>query len=133
MAAPILVVTTIYDSRDFIVIKVVIPTGGNLDVVASRILNLTTFTTDRTPTSLKIVGVAARLANCTAILYQDATVDVHLLSITDGMNASCEDFPIPLTAAAGTTGDLLLSTHGIGLLGVGAVAHGHITIRCRKI
>ncbi len=128
MVAPIPVTTTLLDSMDFVIIRVTIPTGGDADLAATRILNLATYTTDKVPSRLKICGVQARLAGFTAVLLQDATTDVHLLSLTDGMDECYEDCPIGMTGAAGTTGDLLLTT-----VGIGTTDHGHIILRCKKI
>ncbi len=127
MAAPIPVTTTLYDSHDFVVVKITIPTGGDVDLTAARVLNLSNYTTDRAPTRLSISKVLARLSGFTAILLQDATTDVHMLSITDGMNEDYADFPILMTGAAGTTGDLLLATSGIS-----TTDHGHIILVCKK-
>jgi hypothetical protein len=128
MAAPTPVLSTILESRDYIIVKCTIPTGGDADISASRVITLSAFTTSRAATAWKIKRVECCLVGFSVILLQDATTDVHLLSLNDRMDISFDKIPFPMASAAGTTGNINFTT-----VGIGTTDHGHFILHLLKV
>lgn len=127
MAAPTPVLTTLVDSYDDIMVKCIIPTGGDADISASTLIDISTFTTGRTVTSCKIKKIHSSLVGFSIKILEDADTDVHLLSIAEYINESDLGYPIPMTGATGSTGDIKFTT-----VGIGTADHGHFIIHCIK-
>lgn len=128
MVAPTPVITTLVDSYNDIIIKITIPTGGDADLSASKVLDISTYTTGRTSTQGILKKIHSSLVGFSAILLEDANTDSHLISIPEYVFES-DDHPwIPMARPTGATGDLNLTT-----IGIGAADHGTIIIHLLKV
>ncbi len=127
MVAPTPVLTTLVDDYNNIIVKVVIPTGGDADITATTVIDISTFTTGRTVTECSIHKIHSGLMGFSAILWEDADTDVQLMSIPDYVSESDSGPSVPMTGATGTTGDIKFTT-----IGIGTNDHGHFIIHCLK-
>ncbi len=126
MVAPTPVIRTLIDSYEDIIVEVTIPLGGDADITATTIVDISAFTTGRTSTEAVIIDVHASLIGLSIMLWEDASADVHLLSVS---NDHGEAYPaIGMTGAAGTTGDVKFTT-----VGVSATSHGSFILHMKKI
>ena len=118
MAAPTVILQTIHEDENNIMVKIVIPSGGDADVSLVNVLDVSTFTVGRTVTQLGIHHLFASLDNLAVRLYWDATTDVEFYHIGAYSNLAREAIDseygtIRNNAGTGVTGDILLSTRGI--------------------
>lgn len=127
MAAPTPVLQTLVDDYDNIIVKCTIPTGGDAEITAATLIDISTFTGGRTVTSCKIKQIHAALVGFSVKILEDADTDVHLLSISEYINESDPLPLVPMTGATGSTGDIKFTT-----IGVGTSDHGHFIIHCVK-
>ena len=117
-------VQTINDGDRNLVIKVHIDGDGSGEETATNIVDISTLS--GSPTSLRLLSILSGFVGFSAELLWDATADVHLFEIPDYELDMCfKHFGgIPNNAGAGVTGDVLITTTGLGLGDTGhAVLH----------
>lgn len=116
MAAPTPTKHTIVDSTKNIVVKIVIPDGGDADAASVEVVDASAFTTGATSSDLAILEVFYSLDNIGAILEWNATANVDALYLGAGSgHLNFRSFGgIPNNAGTGVNGDIDLSTEGIG-------------------
>ncbi len=128
MAAPTPVQRTLVDSKDHIVRTVTIPLAGDADVAATVLADISTFTTGVTPTSVIIERVTWSLDGFSVRIFEDATTDVHLVTLAAGTGDLRLPEPTTTTGASGSVGDICFTT-----VGVGTTDSGFFTVVFRKV
>jgi len=130
MAAPTPAQSTLSENDRYVVRKVVIPVGGDADVTATKVLDISTFTSGATGTDFIIHEVIFSLDGFSVTLHGDATADVALLTLAgtghftfDGLGALVNN------AGSGKTGDMNLTTSGLGA----ATETGFIIFKIKKV
>lgn len=112
---------TINDGERNLVVKLHIDGDGSGDETATKIIDASTFT--HSPVKLRLLKLAANLVGFTAELIWDATTPIHLFEIPD--YDSDKDFSkfggIPNNGGVGVTGDVLITTTGLGAADTGHV------------
>lgn len=121
---------TIQDGSKNLVVKVHILGDGTGEETALVLLDASSYTPAFT--SGKLIGVHSALNGFTAHLDWDATANIPLLDIPDyEYNLNGEQIGwfggIPNNAGAGKTGDILMTT-----IGLGAGDHGTLILEIRK-
>ena len=122
--------TTIVDGSYVLVVKIDILADTAAEYTDAIVVDASTFTPAFT--DCNIVSAYAQLSGFQARLEFDATTDTPALSLVDGTTdftrGMLQDFgPIGNTGGAGRTGDILLTT-----LGLGIGDHGTILLRLVK-
>lgn len=130
MVAPTIETTTLVDDPKTVAVSVVIPTGGDADVSATAIIDVSALTP--AATQLKINKVQYSLEGFTALLAFDATTDSKAMLLAgsgciDLSNIGSPGLDDP--QASGYTGDLMLSTNGLGATNEG----GMVVVECEKV
>lgn len=129
MSAPTPVYQTISDERTRVIRKITIPSGGDAEISANLALDISTFTTSLTATSCKIMRLWWSLDGFAASLLWDASSDVTAVVLTgSGYHDYTDLGGLTNNAGSGITGDILLST-----LGVGTADSGYIVLDCAKV
>jgi len=121
---------TIVDGTKNLIVKIDILGDASGEETATVIVDASTFTPAYTDCSL--VGIHATLVGFTARLYWDATANVPLFSIADyEVNLTTQEVRrfggLPNNAGAGKTGDVLMTTAGLG-----AADHGTLILEFEK-
>ncbi len=114
MAAPTPVIRTLVDDYDNVIVKVSIPSGGDADVAATAIVDISTFTSGRTVTVTSLHRVIWSLDGLAVNIFEDANTDVRLVTLAAGTG----DLTIPTdnlvpTGATGSVGDYVFTTTGV--------------------
>lgn len=125
MAAPTPTTQLLLDDSKRTVIKVVIPGGGDANISAATIVDVSALV--GAPATVAIEKIDFSIYNCAATLIWDATADVNcaILSGT-GVFEYRSGAPLVNNAGAGVTGDVQLSTinySGTGLSGGTIILH----------
>lgn len=123
---------TILDGDRNLVVKVTIVGDNTGDESATQLIDMSTYaarTSDDAPVdSLQLLCVSSSLEGWSARLLWDATADVDLLHLPSGNYF--DDFQrfggIPNNAGAGVTGDINITTVGLG------TENGHLTLHFKK-
>lgn len=115
---------TINDGEVNLVVKLHIDGDGTGDEAATKIIDASTF--NFSPAKLRLLSISSNFIGFTAELIWEATTPVHLFEIPD--YDSEKDFSkfrgIPNNGGVGVTGDVLLTTTGLGAGDTGhAVLH----------
>jgi len=120
-------VQTLNDGPRNLVLKVHVDGDGTGDYAAQSIVDISSY--NGAPTHMRINRVIGSLSGFTAELIWDATTDKHCLNVPDYEFEGCFAHFGGLTnnAGAGKTGDLLLTTTGLG-----AGDTGHLVIEMVK-
>lgn len=121
---------TIIDGSKYLYVNIHIHGDGSGEESATTLIDASTYTPAFTNCTL--MGIHSTLNGFTAELLWDATTDVHLISIPDyQFNLNGEQIGwgagIPNNAGAGKTGDINITT-----VGLGANDHGSIILELRK-
>lgn len=117
MAAPTLGLSTLGDGEKTSLIRITIPAGGDTDVSATKVADVSALTLGTTGTSLNIGRVWWSLDGFAANLLFDADTDD--VGITLARGTGFLDFTtmlssgIPNPRSTGFTGDIMLTTNGI--------------------
>jgi len=130
MAAPTLELQTLQQDANQVVVKIDIPTGGDADVSAVLVCDISGYTVGATPSSVVIEEVISSLSGFNALLLWDADADTKAMYLAEGSaNLNFKSIGgITSDAGAGATGDIRLSTSGIG-----ATDAGTIILKLKKI
>ena len=120
-----LTVQDIINGSSTLVVKVSIVGDGSGEESATLLLDASAYGCS----GFTLVKMCAQLVGFSAQLLWDATTDVHLISISE-YDADC-DFTevggIPSNAGTGATGDINITTTGLG-----AADNGHIALHLKK-
>jgi hypothetical protein len=121
---------TLHDGRKNLIVKIDILGDGSGEESATTLIDASSYNPAFTDCTL--VRYHANLVGFTARLLWDATTDVPLCSIPDyeGHLAHDESYAyngIPNNAGTGKTGDINITTYGLG-----ANDHGTIILELRK-
>ena len=123
---------TILDGTKWLIVKIHIEGDGTGDETATVLIDASTYTPAFTNEAL--CGLHANLTGFTCDILWDATADVAITNIPDyevhwgeGELGIFSHGGIPNNAGAGKTGDILITTSG---LGVGD--HGTIILKIKK-
>jgi hypothetical protein len=109
MAAPTPTTQILNDDAERTVIKVVIPGGGDANVSAATIVDVSELV--GAPTRVAIEKVDFSIYNCAATLIWDATSDVNCMILSGtGIFEYRSGTPLVNNAGSGVTGDIQLST-----------------------
>ena len=119
MAAPTPVIRTLVDSYNDIIVKVSIPSGGDADIAATAIIDISTFTTGRTVTSCSIRRITWSLDGFAVNLFEDADTDVRMCTMATGTGDLKLATGISTTGATGSVGDIVFTTTGVGTADTG--------------
>ena len=118
---------TLVDGQRRLIVKVDIAGDGTGEETGTIIIDASTYSPAFTDCTIK--AVQTQIVGFTAKLLFDATTDVTALSVTDGVGSYgisdiiAECGGIPNNAGEGKTGDILITTAGLG-----AGDHGTIII-----
>jgi hypothetical protein len=127
MAAPTVALQTLNDSSSHVTVKAVIPIGGDADVTAAAMIDVSGLTP--TPTTLVIEEVVYSTSGFSIILAFDADTDDNALILAGNGTIDLREIGgIPDPQSTGFTGDLFLSTDSIA----GAEESGFVIVKCRK-
>ena len=122
---------TIVDGSKWLIVKIHIEGDGTGDEADTVLIDASTYNPVFTNESL--VGLHANLTGFTCDLLWDATANVAITNIPDyEVNWSEDELPnkmggVPNNAGAGKTGDILITT-----VGLGAGDHGTIVLKIKK-
>ena len=120
---------TIVDGSRNLVVKIHIEGDGSGDETATVLIDASSYTP--ASTDIKITGIHSALTGFTADLLWDATANVSILNIPDyeyNLDTGIRHFGgFPNNAGTGKTGDILITT-----IGLGAGDHGTITLEMKK-
>ena len=105
---------TIVDGSRNVVIKWHVAADGTGEETDTAVIDVSALTP--AATQLKLMELEATLVGCSAVLEWDATTDQPVVSLPEGENVfyyrDIGGLPDPL--ATGTTGDLTITTVGLG-------------------
>lgn len=110
------------------VIKWHVSGDGTGDETATAVVDASALTP--VPTQLKVMEVEAALVGCSAVLEFDATANQPIISLPEGEDVYDFRDPhggIPDPLATGTTGDIVITTTGLG-----AGDSATVIISCKK-
>ena len=118
---------TVMDGERNLVVKAHIEGDGSGEETATFLIDMSAYS--NSPTSLKLLHLKAALTGFSAELYWDATSDIHLFNVPDfDVDQDFGDFGgIPNNAGTGVTGDVNITTTGLG-----AGDTGHIVLHFLK-
>ena len=123
MAAPTPETQVLQQDANTVVVKVDIPTGGDAEVSAVKVVDVSTYTVGNTPTTVQVMKIYSSLSGFNALLLWDATADTKSIYLAEGIGTL--DFTsfggIETDAGSGETGDIMLSTSGIGTADAGTI------------
>ncbi len=116
MAAPTPVIRVVDDSAHSATILYTIPTGGDTDLSAQIVVDVSALTPAASLVSIQRIRYA--FDGFSAKLLFDASTDVHVVSIggfgTLDFSNMGDHVGLTNNAGAGITGDILITTNGIG-------------------
>lgn len=120
-------VQTILDGKTALVVRVHLEGDGTGDETDTVIVDASSYTPAFTDFS--IMGISSNLVGFSAELEFDATANVHAFTCPDyNQDQNFRNFGgIPNNAGAGKTGDLVITTTGLG-----AGDTGHIILELKK-
>lgn len=116
MAAPTPVATTLSDGNFSSIIRVEIPAGGDTDVSATKVVDISTLTAGATGTYCHINKLWWSLDGFAVNLLFDADTDSYGATMARGtgfLDFSHLANGIPNPLATGYTGDIMMTTNGI--------------------
>lgn len=116
MAAPTIGLSTLADSNDTALIRISIPAGGDTDVSATKVADVSALTTAFTGTYLNIKRVWWGLDGFAVNLLFDADTDDVGITLPRGsgfFDFSMLSHGVPNPKSTGFTGDIMLTTNGI--------------------
>lgn len=117
MAAPTLGLSTLADENDTALIRISIPAGGDTDVSATKVADVSDLTQGSTGTYLNIGRVWWSLDGFACNLLFDADTDDVGITLARGTGffdfTDMLAYGIPNPRSAGYTGDIMLTTNGI--------------------
>jgi len=122
---------TIVDGSKWLIVKIHIEGDGSGEETNTVLIDASTYNPAFTNESLSVIH--ANLSGFTCDLLWDATANVPITNVPDyEVHLSCDEMKalgggIPNNAGAGKTGDILLTT-----IGLGANDHGTITLKIKK-
>lgn len=118
---------TIVNGPKNLVVKAHIDGDGSGEETDTILINVS----DYAATEVSIIGIHTTLSGFTADLIWDATANVACINIPDyeyNLNGDIKHFGgLPNNAGAGKTGDILITT-----IGLGASEHGTIILEMKK-
>lgn len=130
MAAPTPVQATEWESNNFLCRRITIPVGGDADVTATKIIDISAYTTGVTGTTCDIRRIWWSLEGFAVNVFFDADTDVHALTLSSGVGyLDFSGFGITNTEATGYTGDIMITTSGV----TAATDTGFFMIEVQKI
>ena len=120
---------TIVSSSKHLIYKWHIVGDGSGEETALKMVDVSTFSAP-VPTEVRVVGIWASLHGFAARLLWDADTDVAMMSLPEGEDIF--DFTkfggLPNNAGTGKTGDIMIST-----IGLGSTDHGTIVLEMEKV
>ena len=123
MAAPTVTQRTLGETLTTVTRQITIATGGDTDLTATNVGDVSTFTVGGTFNRLGINKVSCALDGFSGVLNFDADTDVPAINLVGYASFDFSDFihGIPNNAGAGVTGDVFLATNGVGTADSGSI------------